>query len=318
MFLEVGILLASCVVLAASGTYLVRSLGKISKFLRFEEFSVGFIIMAIATSVPEVFVGISSALAGNPALSLGNVIGSNIIALTLVGGIVVLLSKGKIKIKSKEVKNDSFFMSMIVLLPLVLFFVGGTLERMEGIFLIIVFGLYLRKKIIESKRFRKKYKGRVGRKEIVLTTMILLISLVTLFVSAEFIVNYAKIISIKLLLPPILIGLILVAIGTSLPELAFGTKASLSGHPELSLGDLIGSVIANSTLVLGVTALIHPISADLFLFLTSGFFMFIVTFLFASFIESGSRLYWKEGCSLIFLYIFFLILELYIKFIPVG
>jgi len=106
VLVELSLLLFWCVVLAVSGSFLVKSLTKISKFLRLEEFSVGFIIMAIATSVPEIFVGISSAIAKNPSISLGNIIGSNIVDLTLVGGIIILLSSGrKIKIKSKEIRN---------------------------------------------------------------------------------------------------------------------------------------------------------------------------------------------------------------------
>ena len=146
--------------------------------------------------------------------------------------------------------------------------------------------------------------------------MIFLVSLILLLISSKLVVEYAKLISVELLLPPILIGLILIAVGTSLPELVFGVRAALTKHSELSLGDITGAVVANSTLVLGLTALIYPIHANNLLFLTSGFFMFIVTFLFASFVESGYELDWKEGCSLIFLYVFFLILELYLNFLP--
>jgi len=196
--------------------------------------------------------------------------------------------------------------------------VDGSLNQLEGVFLIIVSGLYVRKKIIESRRFSKRYDENIKKKEIAMTVTTFLISFVILFLSSKFIITYAEIISINLFLPPILIGLILVAIGTSLPELVFGTKASLSGHPELSLGDITGSVVINSTLVLGITSIIHPITANLTLFLTAGFFMFIITFLFASFVESGGELDWKEGCSLIFLYVFFLILEVYLRFIPLA
>jgi len=221
--------------------------------------------------------------------------------------------------KSKTSREDTFWASMISVLPLILFFAEGSITRLDGIFLIIVFGLYIRKKILESKKFRKRYeenKKQHKKKEMAKTLFILAISLTTLLISSKLVVTYAENVSIELSLPPILIGLILIAIGTSLPELAFGVQSAISKHPELSLGDLTGSVVANSTLVLGITALIYPIYANAILFLTSGMFMFIITFLFSSFVESGHELDWKEGLSLVFLYIFFLILEVYLNFIP--
>ncbi len=79
------------------------------------------------------------------------------------------------------------------------------------------------------------------------------------------------------------------------------------------LGNLIGSNIANLTFILGVTALIYPISSDFLLFITAGVYMLIITFLFATFVESGNKLYIKEGISLILLYMFFIIIEFYVK-----
>lgn len=310
--INLTLLILSCLVLVISGSFLVKSLSKIASYLKISEFVVGFIIMAFATSIPELFVGISSALAHNTALALGNVIGANILDLTIVIGIVILLGRG-IKIKRKTTKKDALYMFFIATLPLALMWIGHSISRIDGIILLGAFFFYAGKLFKEKKIFKKEAENHEKKWEPVLNTALFIFSLALLFLSSRFVVKYATLLSFDLLLPPILIGLFLVSIGTTLPELIFESRAVLMGHSEMALGDLIGSVIVNSTLVLGVTALIFPITADLLLFITSGIFMLIVAFLFATFVESGNKLYIKEGIALILLYIFFIIIEFYVK-----
>jgi cation:H+ antiporter len=295
-----------------SGSWLVKSLSKIASFLRMSEFVVGFIIMAFSTSIPELFVGITSALAGNSALALGTVIGANIANLTVVAGVAIVLSRG-IKIKSSKTKKDALYMFFIALLPIALMLIGNSLSRMDGIILILVFFFYTYSLIKQRKGFKKELASKIGRWGILLSFVTFAFALVVLFLSARFVVKYATIISAELFLPPILIGLFLIALGTTLPELIFNIQAVLKKHPDMVLGDTIGSVVINSTLVLGITALIFPITSDFLLFFSSAIFMVIVCFLFATFVESGSKLYWKEGIAMVLLYSFFIIIEFYIQ-----
>lgn len=313
LWLNLSFFLISCLVLFFSATFLVKSLSKIARFLRIQEFTAGFIIMAIATSLPELFVGIAAALEKNTALALGNVIGSNIVDLTLIAGIGVVLVKGY-RIKTKETKKDALFMVGFALLPLILMVLGQKISRGDGLLLLLFFSIYLVRMIKKRKYYPKKYENKVPRKQIVFNVFLFVFCLVILFLSAHYAVVYGKALSLDLALPPIIIGLFLIAFATSLPELVFETSAILKGHSEMALGDLIGSVIANSSLVLGVTALIYPISADFFLALTSGIFMLIVCFIFAAFVKSGDRFSWKEGVSLILFYIFFIVLEFFLNF----
>lgn len=306
------LLLLSCLVLIVSGEFLVKSLKKIAGYLHVNEFVVGFILMAFATSLPELFVGISSALNKRSDLSLGNVIGANILNLTLIMGILILLGGG-FKIKNKRTKKDALFMVGLASLPLFLMLIGKSLSRIDGVILIVAFFTYstilYKKQRLKSKAFTMIEK----RWEPIAYTSIFILGLVMLFVASHFVVKYASIISFELNFPPIFIGLFLISIGTTLPELTFGIRAVLSGNTEMALGGQIGSVVANATLVLGITALIFPIKADLLLFFTSGIFMVIVAFLFATFVESGNKLSLKEGISLIMLYVFFVIIEFYMN-----
>jgi len=302
----------ACVVMVVSGTWLVKSLAKIALFLRITEFAAAFIIMAAATSLPELFVGISSALVKNPALALGNIIGANILDLTLILGIITLVGR-EIKIGSKKIKKDAFHMIFISMLPVVLFAIGKSLSRLDGIILIGVFALYSCRMLKRGRRFEKKLKDQVKRLDAILNVFLFIVCLVVLFLSAKFVIRYASALAIDLVLPPIMIGLFLVSVGTTLPELTFGTRAALMGHKEMALGDQIGTVIFNSTFILGVTALICPITAQFSLFLISAIFMLLAAFLLATFMESGSKLGIKEGIALILLYAFFVIVEFYMK-----
>lgn len=302
----------SCLVLIVSGSYLVKSLSKVASFLRVSEYLISFILMAFATSLPELAVGISSAIAKNSNLSLGIVIGSNIVDITLVIGIAIVFARG-ITIKPLSVKRDTIYMFFISILPVILFLIGNKLSRIDGTILLLVFILYSYKLIKGRKKYAKKLENNIERYDVILNTFIFIISIVILFLSSKYVVEYATAISIELFLPLIIVGLFLVAIGTSLPELVFELASVTKGHSEFALGNIIGSVVVNSTLVLGVTALIWPIEANFLFFLISAVFMILVNLIFLTFVYSSNKLDWREGVSLIFLYVFFLILIFYVK-----
>ena len=204
-------------------------------------------------------------------------------------------------------------MFLLSLAPLILMMIGDQLSRIDGIILIGIFIIYLWRIQRVRGKFSKKLADGISKGDVVKAAVIFIVSVIVLFISANFVVEYASLIAIEMALPPIIIGLFIIALGTSLPELAFQAKAALSENPEMTIGNVIGSNIANATLILGVTAIIFPIQEDFLLFFTSGVLMIIISFLFVSFLESGSKLYWKEGLSMILLYVFFIIIEFYIK-----
>ena len=181
------------------------------------------------------------------------------------------------------------------------------------IIVFIAFAIYARRILKQRKSFKKEVEDGIKRKDIVFTTIFFVLSLALLFLSAKFVVDSATELSFYLELPPIIVGLFIISIGTTLPELTFGSRAAMKGHPDMALGNSIGSVVVNSTLILGIVSIIHPITANILLFSTSAIFMVIIAFLFATFVESGNKLYVKERVSLILLYIFFVIIEFYIK-----
>ena len=314
----------ACIILVQSNNYLVKSLTKISYFLNLNEFTIGFILVSIATSLPELFVGVMSAINKTPQFAVGNVIGSNIIDLTLVIGITVLLAK-KVTIESKIIRKDMMYMLAITVLPVFLIMdhylwqklgifpnmVEG-LSRFDGSILLFAFIFYVYKLIKQESKFSKTVE-HTSKKEAAKHMLIFLAALVMLLISANFVVEAATLLSIDLALSPLLIGLMVISFGTSLPELVFETKSVLAGHTSMAVGDLVGSVISNSSLVLGVTALIYPIHINSLIYISSTMFMLFAAFIFFTFAESDDKITWTEGLSLLMLYILFIIIETYIK-----
>ncbi len=307
--LNLLIFLVSCVVLVVSSAILLKSLTKIARLLRISEFVIAFILMALFTSLPELVVGVIASLHKLPTLILGTVIGSNIADLTFVAGVAILIARS-ISVKEKVIKRESYFMFGICLLP-VLLMIDKVLSRIDGVVLLAVFFIYM---------FFLYKRGRITIPEMEKVTFLetfknfglFMLGIILLLGSAELVVRYAKIIALDLKLPDILIGLFLVAIGTSLPELIFESRAVLRGKKEMALGDIMGSVVANSTLVLGIAALIFPLSGEFFYFITSAYFMILTAFIFITFMRSEERFSIMEGIALLMMYFLFIMLEFYL------
>jgi len=302
----------SCILLVASGSFLVKSLVIITRFLKISEYMGAFIIMAFSTSLPELFIAISSAMAKNSALAFGTVIGSNIADITLIGGIAVILAR-KVKITRLAIKTDVIAMIALAALPMILMLIGQTLSRIDAAILLIVFIAYSIHLMKTKKKYKTKLKNKIKRIYVIGSVFVFILSLMLLYASSHYVVKYGTELALGLFLPPIFVGLFFLALGTSLPELVFTVKAMTKNHTEFAIGDLIGSVVMNSTLVLAVAAFIFPIHVNFFLFLTSAIFMILSTVLFASFVRSGEKFTYLEGISLLILYILFIIVELNVQ-----
>ncbi|MBI4440714.1 sodium:calcium antiporter [Candidatus Woesearchaeota archaeon] len=304
--------IVSCAALIIAGSLLVRSLSHLASFLRVSEYTLSFILMAFSTSLPELMVGVMSGIYASNSLALGTVIGSNIADVTLVIGIVVLLNRG-LRTRKAFIRRDTRWMVVFSVLPMALMVAGHELSRVDGLLLLFAYGFYLRHLLSGYVSSKQRLHNRVSKLQSILSTLMFLVSLFLLFKSADYVVFYGAELAQELALPPILIGLFFVAIGTSLPELVFETMAAQQGHKAMALGDVIGSVVANSTLVLGISAIINPITANYNLFLVSAVFMIVAVFLFATFLESGWGFTVHEGIAMILLYILFVVIELTMK-----
>ena len=303
----------SALFLVVSGIFLVKSLEKIAKFLHVSEFVAAFLIMAIATSIPELFVGISSAINGNPELSLGNILGANIIDITLLIGIFVILGKG-IKVSAKKIEPGDYFMFFSVLLLIVLYFLGNSLSRIDGIILLSLYLINTYRVIKKSSRYSVKFNGtKHTTKEKIIYSMLFVISLIALFLSSKFIVKYSQLIAVDLHIPLIIVGLFLISFATTLPELIFGVSAVLMKHKDMSIGDQVGTIFFNTACILGIVSIISPITIPLASFLIPALFLLVSIGIFIWFVKTKEKLSVIEGIILILIYVLFVFIQFFIK-----
>ncbi|MBM4241031.1 MAG: sodium:calcium antiporter [Euryarchaeota archaeon] len=304
MFIDILIFLLLLGVLVISGILTTKTLSNISSYLKLGHFTAGFIIMALATGIPELMVGFNSALAGLPVLSLGDVLGSNIINLSLVIGLAVLIS-GAVTLKESTIKNEIIYLFIISLLPLLLA-LDQHLSRMDGFILISAFIFYFL--AVFRKTVPEEDEEEIGRKLFIKSSFLFVLSVVFLVFSARFLVYYAALIASEIGVPLFIVGILLLSFGTSLPELTFETIAMLHGYKIMAVGDLMGSTIANSTLVLGVVAIISPIMIiDFTLFKVTSAFFIILLFFVILFLLSYKGITRARALILIITYLTFLI-----------
>ena len=308
-------------VLIKSADLIIISVRRIAKRVHTGVFAISALILALGTSLPELFVGVTSALEGEPNLALGVVIGSNIANISLVAGTAALLA-GKVIVRGDYLRKDVSIALLAGVLPLILL-LDGSLNRVDGLILIAVYAAYA------SSFFRERYEdiAEEHKKENFATRFFrefthingditkeygrLFIGIALLLLSADVIVKASQSIGTMMGISIFVIGLILIAIGTSLPELAFSIRSLKSHTPSMFFGNLLGSVIANSTLVIGITCLIAPMYIDKAgQYVIAGLTFVIVSILFWTFIKSKHILERWEAFVLVFVYFVFVLAEL--------
>ena len=308
--IQLSILIASLVGLAASSHYAIRSVEKLVELTGLSEASAGFIILAVLTSTPEIIVAVFSVIQGNAAVSIGDVLGSNVFNIGAVLGILGIL--GYIKVCCTDLLVElTDMLSIIVLIPLFLVISQyGILEvpsQIIGVILLIAF--LINTYLIARKRTPPVYandkKTSKLKKGAVIAT--LLASFIVVVISAQLTVNSASNIAVALGVPPILVGAKIVAIGTSLPELTLDLAAVRRGRMQLAIGGIIGSNLTNLTLILGLVLMASPFAVDLTVFIEIIPFLMITTVIFWRFIMRGGVS--KVGGALLLLtYVLFQIL----------
>lgn len=305
-------LTVSLLVLALAGHFTIRWVEDFIEFSGFSEASVGFAVLSVMTSTPEMTVAVFSVLQGAPGVSVGDIFGSNVANIGLVVGIMALIAPLEACCTDLLTEMvDVLFLSSLIPILLVVF---GVLSPFVGVLLFGVFAytIYLMvrgkspasvdEETVADKGVTIERPKEKNRKAI-LAKMVGGIAIVV--VAARFAVSSASDIATLLGVPPILIGAKIVAVGTSLPELVINISAVRRGRPRLALGNAVGSNLTNLTLILGVVLLTSPFTVDLTIFTETLPFLLISTlFLWRSLTKGGvSKL---TGILLLMTYVVFL------------
>lgn len=311
------IFIASILGIYFSGELVVMNVIRLTRLLGIGSFLIAFFLMGVASSLPNLFVGIGSAINKIPELSLGDVLGNDFIDLTITISLAILFSTyKKIKVENLFIRQSFVFMILAGLSPIFLI-LDGVLSRSDGIFLLLLFSFYVwwsfsRQKFNESiyktatsppslKNVLKEWFIYKYFLKIALGLIILFFSARGIIFTSEYLANYLKI-------PYYLIGMLIVGFGNALPEMYFAVSSSRKGEFQIALGDFIGAIISPATFVLGIVSIIHPIFIKNLLLLEISRFFYIITaiVLFWS-VTYHKELNKKTAFFLIIMYILFLL-----------
>lgn len=299
-------IVALCFVMVKAVTFLVTSSSKLARYLKISEYTLSILVVAFATSLPELAVGVVSALDQQSILSYGNVVGSNIADLTLMLAIPIFVG-GALSTKELVKNRDLVLGTFLSLLPVALMF-DGALTRLDGTLLVSGYFIYIISVLKRSEKRHFNLTDFVNHEtNIAKETLILLLSAITMWISADMIVVLAQRVHTYLNVQLLLVGLILTAVGTSLPELIFGLRAVQTKHNGEIIGNLMGSVVANSTLILGITVMIYPLSFALINSLVSYVFLLATLLCFFIFSLTRKQVGRFEAVVLLLIYLLFVI-----------
>lgn len=260
--------IAGLVLLFLGADPLVKGSVNVANRLGLSKILIGVVVVGFGTSFPELFVSMKASLNGYPEIALGNVVGSNIANILLILGMASLITP--IPCWNKIVYKDSLFMAISTLFLFGLSFYG-ILSNVMGILLIstLIFYLYYSYTLETKTKQRMAKDGETFHEQKIhefenhsglLTSVLMIVAgILMLSFGAEFLIKGASNLARHFSIPESVIGLSLVAVGTSLPELAAAISAAIKKHPDIIIGNILGSNLFNILNILGITATLNPI-----------------------------------------------------------
>lgn len=269
MLVATALLVIGLVLLAYGADRLVFSAAILCRSLGIPPLIIGITVVGIGTSLPELIVSLSAANHGQMDMSVGTAMGSNIINILLILGGAALLHP--LAVHSNLVRRELPLMMLVTLLSGLMLF-DSTLSRLDGLALIIIALLYLWVVIRITRRAERENSDPLTREQLAelpredtgntVAFLWLAVALIMLPVATNMVIDNATVVADYLGVSELVIGLTIISVGTSLPELATVIAGALKGEDDIAIGNLIGSNIYNIAIVLGIPALLHPGSID--------------------------------------------------------
>ena len=241
--------------------FIVNQSEKIALHFNISPFIIGATLVALGTSLPEMAISMSASMKGSGDIAVANVIGSTIFNISLVLGIVFIVAKNINPKRDLFAKDSSW--GLFPILIFILMSLDGVISRLDGFMFIVLMGAYLMFLINSNKSELNVSKDDKEKFNWLKTIGLLLIGFILVVGGANFAIDSAGNIARSFGISEWMIGLFLVAFGTSLPELVISVKAALKGKADLAIGAIIGSNVANFTMVLGMSSMIKPLNIDL-------------------------------------------------------
>lgn len=292
------ILLIGFVLLIKGADYFVEGSSSLAKIMKIPAVIIGLTIVAMGTSAPEASVSINAALAGNNDIAISNVIGSNVFNGMVVVGVCAFLQKFKV---NEDISKRDLPINIIISIILCLMIMDGKLGRIEGIILLI--GMVAFIGMMVHAAFKNREEGEeIKTLSLPMSIVYMIGGLIAVIFGGDMVVDGATAIATMFGLSQNFIGLTIVAVGTSLPELVTSIVATKKGESALALGNAVGSNIFNILFILGFSAVISPLSV-LGESLVDGMIMVATGALLFLFAKTKGEMDKKEGILCVLIYV---------------
>lgn len=340
VFVHVVVFLVGLLLLVKGSDYFVESAASIARGVGVSEFVIGLTLVAVGTSIPELASSVVASLERESGIVTGSVVGSNIANICLIIGIAVAIAA--IRTKEEMLRRDGYIM-LLASGVFYLFALGGVISGIEATVFLLLYLAYvifllemkprfkgryhfkefiryffkfqylatIKRAVLGSHREGKPSKGearKLSRSALLRDLSVLILGGMAIVFGAKYLVEEAVFFAETLNIPQTLIGISLVAVGTSLPELSVSVSAARKGYGDIAVGNIIGSNIANIFLILGISGLIFPLSIAESTLLFAAPFMIFTSLLLLIFIKSQWELRRMEGMALLALYVIFMAL----------
>ena len=318
IFLALFMLIAGFALLIKGADWFVEGASSVAKLLKVPAIIIGLTVVAFGTSLPEASVSISSAIAGMNSLAVSNVVGSNIFnALVVLGASALIVP---VCVQPDSVKKEipfSILCTVALLAALLLGMNAGaaettyTIGRIGGLVLLAIFAFYMYWQISAALKSRRAGEADKGEDEVkvlspVKSLIFIVVGLVCIILGGNFVVDGASAIALKFGMSETLVGMTIVAVGTSLPELVTSMIAAKKGESDLALGNAIGSNIFNIVFILGFSALISPMTVDV-LAVIDTVAVIAISALVLAFSATGKKISRAEGAVMVAAYVGYLV-----------
>lgn len=315
ILLNVVLLLVGFVALIKGADFFVEGSAAVAKKLHVPGVIIGLTIVAMGTSAPELAVSISAGLTGSNEIAISNVIGSNIFNLIVVLGVCAVMAPVAV---DKSIMKRDFPFSIAITLLLAVFISdmiltgksvitdtqarAGGISRWEALIFIILFAVYILITVRSAIKNRQTQQEEIEDMSGIKCAVYILGGITAVVIGGQLVVNSAREIALFCGMSETLVGLTIVAIGTSLPELVTSIVASSKGQNGMAVGNVVGSNIFNILLILGVSSFIHPISAGMFSLIDICILlvMNVCVFIFAT---TGKKINRYEGAAMVLMYV---------------
>ena len=260
MFINILLIVLGFAMLKYGAEFLVDGSSSIARKFRIPSIVIGLTIVSIGTSMPELMVSASSAMSGHPELALGNVVGSNLANMLLILGICAMIAPLPCQRHTAHVDSPIMLFVTILVFIFCNYFGGKCITRIEGIVLLLITAGYIIYNIFEARKSIQSDNESNEEFNAIKAIALVVMGIVLLKYGGDFVCDNAVAIASKLGVSEKLIGITIVSVATSLPELVTSLTATRKGDVDIAIGNILGSNIFNICLIIGTAAAISPMS----------------------------------------------------------